>query len=162
WDEALDEVAVRLGRIAVESGPEAVAFAVTSPSGTPLSDSIDWIERFIRLFGSPNICYSTENCNWHKDFAHAFTFGCGLPVPDSAGTDLAVLWGHNPAESWLAQSAALAEAGAKGAALAVVDPRRSAAARDAQHWLRVLPGTDAALALGTANLIIHSGRFDAG
>ncbi|MFD2469986.1 molybdopterin-dependent oxidoreductase [Amycolatopsis silviterrae] len=161
WDEALDEIAGRLGRIAAESGPEAVAFAVTSPSGTPLSDSIAWIERFARLFGSPNICYSTENCNWHKDFAHAFTFGSGLPAPDYAGTDLAVLWGHNPAKSWLAQSAALAEARAKGAALAVIDPRRSAAARDAEHWLRVLPGTDAALALGTANLLLHSGRFDA-
>ncbi|GAA4551738.1 molybdopterin-dependent oxidoreductase [Amycolatopsis samaneae] len=161
WDEALDEIAARLGRIAAESGPEAVAFAVTSPSGTPLSDSIAWIERFVRLFGSPNICYSTENCNWHKDFAHAFTFGCGLPAPDFAGTDLAVLWGHNPAKSWLAQSAALAEARTNGAALAVVDPRRSAAAREAEHWLRVLPGTDAALALGAAGLLLHSGRFDA-
>ncbi|MFE0028197.1 molybdopterin-dependent oxidoreductase [Amycolatopsis sp. NPDC059021] len=160
WDEAMDEIAARLGRIAAESGPEAVAFAVTSPSGTPLSDSIAWIERFIRLFGSPNICYSTENCNWHKDFAHAFTFGCGMPAPDYAGTDLAVLWGHNPAKSWLAQSAALAEARANGAALAVVDPRRSTSARDADHWLRVLPGTDAALALGTAGLLLHSGRFD--
>ncbi|MFD9960811.1 molybdopterin-dependent oxidoreductase [Amycolatopsis sp. NPDC058986] len=161
WDEAMDEIAARLSRIAAESGPEAVAFAVTSPSGTPLSDSIAWIERFVRHFGSPNICYSTENCNWHKDFAHAFTFGCGMPVPDFAGTDLAVLWGHNPAKSWLAQSAALAEARANGAALAVVDPRRSAAAREAEHWLRVLPGTDAALALGTADLILHSGRYDA-
>nr|WP_042181646.1 molybdopterin-dependent oxidoreductase [Kibdelosporangium sp. MJ126-NF4]CEL13434.1 Anaerobic dimethyl sulfoxide reductase chain A [Kibdelosporangium sp. MJ126-NF4]CTQ99123.1 Anaerobic dimethyl sulfoxide reductase chain A (EC 1.8.5.3) [Kibdelosporangium sp. MJ126-NF4] len=162
WDEALDEIAARLGRIAAESGSEAVAFAVTSPSGTPLSDSIAWIERFVRLFGSPNICYSTENCNWHKDFAHAFTFGCGMPVPDFASTDLAVLWGHNPAKSWLAQSAALAEARANGAALAVVDPRRSAAAREAEHWLRVLPGTDAALALGVADQVLRSGGFDAG
>ncbi|RJQ81257.1 molybdopterin dinucleotide-binding protein [Pseudonocardiaceae bacterium YIM PH 21723] len=160
WDEALGEIAGRLGRIAAESGPEAVAFTVTSPSGTPLSDSIGWIERFVRVFGSPNICYSTENCNWHKDFAHAFTFGCGLPAPDYAGTELAVLWGHNPAKSWLAQSAALAEARAKGAALAVIDPRRSTSARDADHWLRVLPGTDAALALGIADQLIRTGNFD--
>jgi anaerobic selenocysteine-containing dehydrogenase/ferredoxin-NADP reductase len=160
WEAALGEVAGRLDAVRAESGPEAVAFAVASPSGSPLSDSIDWIERFIRLFGSPNTCYSTEVCNWHKDFAHAFTFGRGLPPPDCANTDLAVLWGHNPSESWLAQSAALAEARERGARLAVVDPRRSTSARRADHWLRVLPGTDAALALGTANLVLQAGGCD--
>src|SRR6218665_495437 len=69
WDEALAETAQRLGAIKAESGAESVVFAVTTPSGTPLTDSIDWIERFVRLFGSPNICYATEVCNWHKDFA---------------------------------------------------------------------------------------------
>lgn len=159
WDEAMAEVAERLHRIRSESGPEAVAFAVTSPSGTGLSDSIDWIERFIRLFGSPNICYSTEVCNWHKDFAHAFTFGCGLPAPDYQGSDLTVLWGHNPARTWLAQSAALAEARARGTRLAVIDPRRTGAL-DAEHWLRVRPGTDAALALGIAGLLLEAKTYD--
>ncbi|KAA9158062.1 molybdopterin-dependent oxidoreductase [Amycolatopsis acidicola] len=157
WDEAMSEIAERLGKIRAESGAEAVAFSVTSPSGTPMSDSIDWVERFIRLYGSPNTVYSTEICNWHKDFAHAFTFGCGLPVPDYAGTDLAVLWGHNPAKSWLAQSAALADAGPK---LVVVDPRRSTSAMQADHWLRVRPGTDAALALGVAHQLLEKRGHD--
>ena len=52
WESALAEVAERLDAVRAESGPESVAFAVASPSGSPLSDSIDWIERFIRLFGS--------------------------------------------------------------------------------------------------------------
>ena len=160
WEAALAEVAGRLGAVRAESGAEAVAFAVASPSGSPLSDSIDWIERFVRLFGSPNTCYSTEVCNWHKDYAHAFTFGRGLPPPDYAGADLAVLWGHNPAESWLAQSAALAQARERGTRSAVVDPRRSSSARRADQWLRVLPGTDAALALGAANLLVQAGGFD--
>ena len=34
WDEALAETATAMRRIAAESGPEAVAFAVTTPSGT--------------------------------------------------------------------------------------------------------------------------------
>ena len=57
WDEALSETAARLSTIRRESGAEAVVFAVTTPSGTSLSDSIDWVERFVRVFGSPNICY---------------------------------------------------------------------------------------------------------
>lgn len=160
WEEALAETARRLGAIRAESGAESVVFAVTTPSGTPLSDSIDWIERFVRLFGSPNICYATEVCNWHKDFAHAFTFGCGMPPADYAQAELIVLWGHNPTNTWLAQANAIAKGRAKGARMIVVDPRPTALARQADVWLPVRPGTDAALALGLIRLLIADERFD--
>ncbi|PSK95700.1 anaerobic selenocysteine-containing dehydrogenase [Murinocardiopsis flavida] len=161
WEEAMGTIAARFAAFKEESGAESIAFAVTSPSGTPMSDSIDWVERFIRLFGAANTCYSTEICNWHKDFAHAFTFGSGLPTADYANTDLAVLWGHNPAKTWLAQAVAVRNGRDKGARTAVVDPRRSTSARDAEHWLRVRPGSDAALALGTARHLIAGGHYDA-
>lgn len=160
WDDALDEIAARLGDLKARFGAESVAFGVTSPSGTPLSDSIDWIERFIRLFGSPNTAYATEICNWHKDHAHAFTFGCGMPNPDYAGSDCIVLWGHNPANVWLAQADAISQARKRGAKLVVIDPRRTAHARDADHWLRVRPGTDGALALGLTHLLLAEGGID--
>ena len=160
WDEALAETAQRLGAIKAQNGAEAVVFAVTTPSGTPLVDSIDWIERFVRLFGSPNICYATEVCNWHKDFAHAFTFGCGMPPADYENAGLIVLWGHNPASTWLAQAHAIGRGRAKGAAMVVVDPRPTALARQADVWLPVRPGTDAALALGLIHLLISDDRFD--
>ncbi|MFI7342868.1 molybdopterin-dependent oxidoreductase [Streptomyces sp. NPDC050085] len=160
WDVALDEIARRMREIAAESGPESVAFAVATPSGTMISDATEWIERFVRRFGSPNTVYSAEICNWHKDVAHAFTFGCALPPPDYAHADLALLWGFDPAKTWLAQSAALSAAQAGGMRLAVVDPRRSTSALRADHWLRVRPGSDAALALGLAHLLIQQGAYD--
>jgi anaerobic selenocysteine-containing dehydrogenase/ferredoxin-NADP reductase len=162
WDEALAEVATRLEQTRRESGAESVAFAVTTPSGTPLCDSIDWIERFIRLFGSPNICYATEVCNWHKDVAHIFTFGCGMPTADYANAELIILWGHNPANVWLSQATAIGEGRARGAKMIVIDPRRTALAAQADHWLRVRPGTDGALALGLSHLLLKEGRFDEG
>ncbi|OEV04466.1 molybdopterin-dependent oxidoreductase [Streptomyces oceani] len=160
WEEAMATIAERFSSIRTESGAEAIGFSVTSPSATPMSDSIEWVERFIRRFGAPNTCYSTEVCNWHKDFAHAFTYGSGQPTADYPGTDLAVLWGHNPAKTWLAQAVALREGRDRGARLAVVDPRRSTSARDADHWMRVRPGADAALALGVARHLLSSGRYD--
>ncbi|SDJ60644.1 molybdopterin-dependent oxidoreductase [Streptomyces indicus] len=160
WDEALDGIAARLTAIAAETGPESVAFGVATPSGTMVSDATEWIERFVRGFGSPNTVYSAELCNWHKDTAHTFTFGTPLPPPDYAHADLALLWGFNPAKTWLAQSAAVSAAQARGMRLAVVDPRRSTSALAADHWLRIRPGTDAALALGLAHLLIEHGWYD--
>ncbi|MGY2049694.1 molybdopterin-dependent oxidoreductase [Methylobacterium sp. JK268] len=160
WTEALDAIADRLDAIRRENGPEAVAFAVTSGSSSSLSDGIDWIQRFIRGFGSPNTCYSTEICNWHKDHAHAFTFGCGIPTPDYRNADLILLWGHNPATSWLAQAEAIGAARARGARLIVIDPRGAGLAAGADLWLRVRPGTDAALAMALARLMIRNGTID--
>lgn len=162
WEEALSEVAGRLDHYRAVHGPESVAFAVTSGSSTSISDSIDWVQRFIRVFGSPNTCYATEICNWHKDHAHAFTFGCGLPTPDYANADLILLWGHNPANSWLAQAHAIGEARQRGARVTVIDPRRSGSTRDCDQWLRIRPGTDGALALGLARWLLEHDAFDAG
>ncbi|MEZ0053799.1 anaerobic selenocysteine-containing dehydrogenase/ferredoxin-NADP reductase [Mycobacterium sp. MAA66] len=160
WEDALTETAQKLAAIRDESGAEAVAFAVTTPSGTPISDSIDWIERFIRRFGSPNTCYGTENCNWHKDFAHAFTFGCGLPTADFENADTIMLWGHNPANTWLAQANAIGNGRAKGAKVVVVDPRPITLAKQADVWLGVRPGTDTALALGLIREMMQRRLYD--
>jgi anaerobic selenocysteine-containing dehydrogenase/ferredoxin-NADP reductase len=162
WDEALSEIAATLGLIKKESGAEAVAFGVTTPSGTPMSDSIDWVERFIWSFGSPNICYATEICNWHKDVAHAFTFGTGLPTADYQHSDVIMLWGNNPANTWLAQADAIAKGRRNGAKLIVIDPRPTALAREADVWLRVRPGTDGALAMAIARQMIATGNMDTG
>ncbi|KAA0592714.1 anaerobic selenocysteine-containing dehydrogenase/ferredoxin-NADP reductase [Azospirillum lipoferum] len=160
WDEALDDIAARLDGIRQESGAEAVAFALSSPSGTALSDSFDWILRFIRLFGSPNICDAMEICNWQKDHAHKFTFGVGMPTPEFSKSDLILLWGYNPANSWLAHSGAVAAAQAAGARVVVIDPKKSGHALQTPYWMRLRPGTDGVLALGLAHLLIESGGYD--
>lgn len=160
WDEALDEIARRLRTIAATHGPEQVAFSATTPSGTHISDGISWIERFVRAFGSPNSIYATEICNWHKDYATRFTFGTDIGTPDFAHTDCVLLWGNNPAATWLARATEVQKAVKRGARMIVVDPRPTAFAKRADRWLRVTPGTDQALALGLANLLIEKDTID--
>jgi anaerobic selenocysteine-containing dehydrogenase len=160
WDEALDWTAGQMRAAAARGGPEAVAFAVTTPSGTAVSDGFGWIERLIRLFGSPNTIWGEELCAWHRDYGTAYTFGVDIGVPDFARTGCLLLWGHNPSTSFLAQATAAAEAKARGAALIVVDPRRAGLANRADQWLRVRPGTDGALALGLGGVMIAEGWYD--
>ncbi|MCP3465778.1 molybdopterin-dependent oxidoreductase [Bradyrhizobium sp. CCGUVB23] len=161
WDEALGEIAQKLGDIRKTSGAEAVAFALTTPSGTPMVDSFEWVERFIRCFGSPNLVYAIEICGWHKDFAHALTFGRGIGVPDYERADAIVLWGHNPARTWLAQATRVADARRRGARVAVVDPKPNGSGQQADIWLRIRPGADGALAMGAIRHLITTRSFDA-
>jgi anaerobic selenocysteine-containing dehydrogenase len=104
-----------LRRIATESGPEAVAFGVTTSSGTALSDAQPWVDRLINAFGSPNNCNSMEICAWHRQFARAFTTGTGIGMPDYAQAGSILLWGHNPSTSLLAAATRIVEARARGA-----------------------------------------------
>ena len=48
-------MADRMREVAERHGPEAVAFVVTTPSGAAVSDGFPWINRLIRMFGSPNL-----------------------------------------------------------------------------------------------------------
>lgn len=161
WDEALADIGRRLSAIRAASGAHAVAFASASPGATALSDSLEWIERLVFAFGSPNFLTGVEICNWQRDHNHAHTFGTGIGMPDYARTDLVMLWGFTPGNVWLAQAQALAQARARGARLLVIDPARTRHAREADLWLPVAPGTDAALALGLARELIAHQRFDA-
>ncbi len=160
WDEALDWTAARMRAVAERDGPEAVVFGVTTPSGTAISDGFPWINRLIRAFGSPNMVWAEELCAWHRDYATAYTFGVDIGTPDFERTGCLLLWGHNPSTTYLAQATAVANAKARGAALIVVDPRRAGLAGKADQWLRVRPGTDGALALGLASVMITEGWYD--
>ncbi|WP_423199606.1 MULTISPECIES: molybdopterin-dependent oxidoreductase [unclassified Cupriavidus] len=161
WDEALDEIASRLLAQRAAGGAESVAFAVTTPSGTPMVDSFEWVERFIRCFGSPNLLYAVEICGWHKDYAHALTFGRGIGVPDLDHAEVVVLWGHNPARTWLAQASRVAAARQRGARVVVIDPKQDGSGQQADLWLRVRPGADAALALGAIRHLLVTQSYDA-
>ena len=160
WETAFNEIAERMANIRESYGAEQVAFSVTTPSGTHISDGISWIERFIRAYGSPNTIYSTEICNWHKDFASRLTYGTDIGTPDFANTDCIILWGNNPAATWLARSVEIQKALKRGSKLLVIDPRPTLYARRADSWLKVKPGTDQALALGLSNLLLKSANFN--
>jgi anaerobic selenocysteine-containing dehydrogenase len=163
WDEALDTVAARLTEIAAESGPEAVAFASASPSTSALSDSVDWIVRLRRAFGSPNYTNAMELCGWGRHLASTYTYGAPVPgayMPDLADAACILYWGYNPSVSRLVHATATVQAVKRGARLVVVDPRRVGLAAKADHWLRVRPGTDAALALGFIHVMLERGWYD--
>lgn len=156
WDEALALCAQRLRA----AGPSATAFAVATPSGTAIADAFGWIHRLAHLWGSPNLVFATENCNWHRDFGPALTWGRGLGMPDYAHTACILLWGSNPAATWLAHAERIRAAQQRGARLIVVDPRRSGLANGADLWLPLRPGSDGALALGLIHLLLETGGAD--
>ena len=163
WDEALDTIAARLLALAAEHGPECVVFGSSSPSTSAVSDAVDWITRLRRAFGSPNFCSYMELCGWGRFMASLYTFGAPVPgayLPDLDNAGCILFWGYNPSVARLTHATSTVAAVVRGARLVVVDPRRAGLASRADHWLRVRPGTDAALALALMHVMIERGWYD--
>lgn len=160
WDEALEETARQLKRIQAESGTESVAFSITTSAGTAMQDGYPFVERLRQAFGTPNAVASIELCDFAKDFMYPHTFGTQMPPSEVDKSDCIVLWGHNPSTTWLAFGTRIAEARRRGAKLVVMDPVRVGFAAKADEWLRVRPGTDGALALSMAHVMIEERLYD--
>ena len=167
WDEALDLTAAAMRRVAERHGPQAVAFSMSSPSTTAIADSVGFVRRLMNAFGTPNAVTSTEICGWGRAGATRFTYGVGSvgtsgggAMPDIANSGCLILWGYNPSFTRLTHATAIVEALKRGMRLIVIDPRHVGLAGKADLWLRVRPGTDGALALGIANLMIERGWYD--
>jgi len=160
WDEALDWTAERMRAIADREGPEAVAFTVTTPAGTAISDGFPWINRLIRAFGSPNMVWA-RSCARGTATTPPRSPSAPTSAPRTSSAPAAWSCGaNNPSSTYLAQATAVTEAATRGTALIVVDPRRAGPAARADQWLRVRPGTDGALALGLASVMIAEGWYD--
>lgn len=163
WEEALDTVAERLLAAASTDGPESVVFGSSSPSTSAISDAVDWVQRLRRAFGSPNYANYMELCGWGRFLAPLYTFGAAVPgtyLPDLENAGCILYWGYNPSVARLAHATSTVAAVGRGAKLVVVDPRKAGLASRADHWLRVRPGTDAALALSLAHVMIENGWYD--
>ena len=170
WDEALDLTAGALRRIAECYGPHAVAITASSPSTTAMADSVGYVQRLGNAFGTPNSQITLDVCGWGRSFATRYTFGVGSvgntgssgAMPDIPNSGVVILWGYNPSYTRLTHATALVEALKKGTKLIVIDPRHVGLATKADLWLRVRPGTDGALALGIAKVMIERGWYDRG
>jgi anaerobic selenocysteine-containing dehydrogenase len=167
WDEALTLTAAAMRRGAARHGPQTVAFTLASPSTTAIADSSAFIQRLANAFGTPNAAITLDVCGWGRGFATRYTFGVGSvgtsaggAMPDIANSGCLIFWGYNPSYSRLTHATAAIEALRRGMRLIVIDPRHAGLANKADLWLRVRPGSDGALALGLAHLMIERRWYD--
>jgi len=159
WDQALDEVAYGLRAVADAHGPQAILpYSYAGNLGILGYGSMD--RRFFHALGASlldrTIC------------ATAGARGLQATVGGSLGYDpeaivaarLIVAWGTNIVSSNVHQWPFIEEARRRGARLVTVDPFRSRTAEKSDQHLALLPGTDAALALGMMTVIFREGLED--
>jgi anaerobic selenocysteine-containing dehydrogenase len=159
WEEALDRIAARLMQLRESMGPQSILYyAASGTKGLLNSTSLS----FWRLFGGCTTTYG-DLC-WPAGLeATRLTLGENKHnAPwDLAQAKLILLWGKNPAETNLHQMPFIERALENGGRLIVIDPRRTESAERAELLIQPKPGSDGALALGIAHLLLKHGHIDA-
>lgn len=158
WDQAATEIADAILDAVEEVGAESVI----APSGCN-THTFGTVARqmFMSSIGGLTMDVNAEM----NDFApgHYLTYGTFDPVSsidDWFHADLILIWNGNPVYTRIPHYHFIAEARYKGAEVYTIAPDVSPSAVHADYHLGVIPGTDAALALGAAYVVLDEGLVD--
>src|SRR3954462_9835908 len=162
WDDALDVVVDAIRRTQAEHGRDAVG---CFGGGSLTNEQAYQFGKFARVaLRTSAIDYNGRFCMSSAAGAANRAFGLdrGMPFPlsDVAGADVVVLVGSNPADTMPPAMQWFDAGRERGAQHIVVDPRRTATARNAALHLQPLPGTDLALANGLLHIALAEGLVD--
>ena len=153
WDEAYRTIAERLGSIKAEYGPQAV---------TVYSGHTKWyrtfVQRFAYSFGTPNYATESSCCFTHGYMAGKSVLGFNVG-PDMKNAGVFLGWSYCPHRDPRDLKAVLSFK-KNGGKLIVVDCRRTQTAEIADIFLQPVPGTDLAVILCMANILIENGWID--
>ncbi len=174
WNEAFDIIVEKINETKQIHGPQAVGvYAGTGSYERSFKDvyqlkgsEIYLASSILFPFGSPNTfgvgspCYTSLGV-----LAPKLTMGC-LHIDmfsDVDNSDLILVWGTDPSTSTPPEMfERLKTASKEGAEIIVIDPRKTKAAElEGSEWLPIRPGSDGALALGLAHILIKDGLYDA-
>lgn len=156
WDEAYKEISDRLNKIKLDFGPEQVAFFTGYPKWYR-----PFLQRFAFSFGSPNYATESSSCATSAKMAGNIAAGRNFTTPDLQNTKTFLGWGFNSYYSKFLGAIPVEKKKREGMKVIIVDPRITPSTQKlADIHLRPRPGTDGALALGMAKLMIDKGYID--
>jgi anaerobic selenocysteine-containing dehydrogenase len=157
WDTALDDIAGRIRKALVEDRRSEIIYHVGRPG-----HELIYNQRVMHSWGIDGHNSHTNVCSAGARTGYAFWHGYDRPSPDHANARFILLLsahletGHyfNP------HAQRIIEAKERGAKVCVIDTRLSNTASKADYWLSTWPGTEAAVLLAMANVILRENLYD--
>jgi formate dehydrogenase major subunit len=161
WQEAFDRITSELGRIKDAHGPDAIAGLASSRA---TNEDCYAMQRLMRAaIGTNNIDNCSRVCHSPTSYAMRRSFGLSGATGtfddiDAAGA--ALLIGANATEGHPVAGARIKQAALRGMKLVTIDPRRIELADHAVLHLSPRPGTNAAVVLALAHVVLRDGFVD--
>ncbi len=159
WDDAIDEIAGRWKELISECGPESIMpYSYGGTEGIINKSSMD--RRLFNKIGATALDRTICSTAGSLGYQLAYGISKGVNPLDAVNSKLIIFWGINALETNMHQ-AILADAARKnGAKIIAIDVHRNKTAKWADDFYMILPGSDGALALGIANIILRDNLAD--
>ena len=156
WEVALDEIAAKMKTLRDANEAHKLLWISEDHSFVNVQDD------FNQLYGSPNYSNHSNLCDVARKASFKSVMGDDRPLADFIQSKYVMLFGWNPTSAikWVHLPRIITRAIENGARLVVVDPYLSDTAAKAQEWVSLRPGTDGALALAMAHVIIRDELYD--
>ncbi len=166
WDEALDEIAARVKQV-MDEDPARIMLQIGISSSTMIVPL--FLAKLMMALSTPKgsplaIISGGSHCGNAGHFINALNYAAFVTQPDWKYCNYVLQWGTNFGEGSFMQYAnrLAADARERGLKLVVFDPVCNVAASKASEWVPLIPGTDAAVALGMLNVLVNElGIYDA-
>jgi anaerobic selenocysteine-containing dehydrogenase len=158
WNEAITEVATQLGELRLKGEPHKVAFIYGSDRGT----MPEFINRFLTVYGSPNFIRTQSMLDSYELVLHLMQGVRAVPGFDVENADFVLSFGSGILDGWgspVHMFLAHSKWRQRGSKMVQIEPRLSNTAAKSDQWIPVKPGTEGALALGIAHVIIKDSLY---
>jgi anaerobic selenocysteine-containing dehydrogenase len=157
WDDVLDDIAGKIRAALLEEKRNEVVYHVGRPGHE------GFIDRILQAWGVDGHNSHTNICSAGARAGYAFWQNFDRPSPDHANARFILLIsahlesGHyfNP------HAQRIIEGLMAGAKMAVMDPRLSNTASMADYWMPTQPGSEAAVLLAMANILLQEDLYNA-
>jgi anaerobic selenocysteine-containing dehydrogenase len=158
WDQALDEIAARLKPIAARDPQAILPYSYCGTMGLLQGEAMAM--RFFHKLGASFLDRTVCATAGFTGYKYTIGGSIGTDMEQFQDAKLIVIWGGNPIASNLHFWMRVQEAKRRGAKLIAIDPYRSLTAEKCHQHIALMPGTDAALALGMMHVLIEENLLD--
>ncbi len=160
WDEALDMIADKVVDTIKNHAPDCISVYSPVPAVSPVSFSAG--HRFAHYIGA----HAHTFYDWYGDHPTGQTQTCGVQgdtceTADWFNSKYIILWGSNPTQTRIPDAHFLSEAQLNGAKIVSISPDYNSSTIKVDKWIHPQPGTDGALAMAMAHVIIKEKLYDA-
>ncbi len=159
WEEALHTIAENLQRVSDAYGPESILpYSYAGTMGMLQGNGMD--RRFFHQLGASRLDRTICSSAGGVGITNALGYRYGTEPEQFAEAKLIIAWGANIHGTNVHLWPFIVEARRKGARLVTIDPVLTRTGALADQHLYINPGSDLALALGLAHVIIREDLQD--
>ncbi|OPH51980.1 oxidoreductase [Paenibacillus ferrarius] len=159
WEEAITTITSRWKQLIAEKGPESILpYSFYGNMGRIGTEGMD--RRFFNRMGASRLLYAICEAAGSEGYKYTMGGSFGTDPEDTVHAKLIIMWGINAVSTNMHQVMLAEKARKNGAQIIVIDAHKNQTGRWADWFIPILPGTDAALALGIMHILFAENKVD--